>query len=46
GPFDKLAYNIEFGGLVAEAAKARVEEKVKEKVQEKSKDVLKGLFRR
>jgi len=26
GPFDKLAYNIEFGGLVAEAAKAKVEE--------------------
>lgn len=46
GPFDKLAYNIEFGGLVAEAAKAKVEEKVKEKVQEKSKDVLKGLFRK
>ncbi|PWB40364.1 MAG: AsmA family protein [Rhodocyclales bacterium] len=46
GPFDKLAYNIEFGGLVAEAAKAKVEEKVKEKVQEKSKDVLKGLFKR
>ncbi|MBI4989250.1 MAG: AsmA family protein [Rhodocyclales bacterium] len=46
GPFDKLAYNIEFGGLVAEAAKAKVEEKVKEKVQEKSKDLLKGLFKR
>jgi AsmA protein len=46
GPFDKLAYNIEFGGLVAEAAKAKVEEKVKEKVQEKSRDVLKGLFKR
>lgn len=46
GPFDKLAYNIEFGGLVAEAAKSKVEEKVKEKVQEKSKDVLKGLFKR
>lgn len=46
GLFDKLAYNIEFGGLVAEAAKAKVEEKVKEKVQEKSKDVLKGLFKR
>jgi AsmA protein len=46
GPFDKLAYKIEFGGLVAEAAKAKVEEKVKEKVQEKSKDVLKGLFKK
>lgn len=46
GPFDKLAYNIEFGGLVAEAAKAKVEAKVKETVQEKSKGVLKGLFKR
>lgn len=46
GPFDKLAYKIEFGGLVAEAAKAKVEEKVKETVQEKSRDVLKGLFKR
>lgn len=46
GPFDQLAYNIEFGGLVAEAAKAKVEAKVKEAVQEKSKGVLKGLFKR
>jgi hypothetical protein len=46
GPFDKLAYNIEFGGLVAEAAKAKVEEKVKEKVQEKAGGALKGLFKR
>ncbi|CAG0931079.1 MAG: hypothetical protein EFKGCFLK_00311 [Rhodocyclaceae bacterium] len=46
GPFDKLAYKIEFGGLVAEAAKAKVEEKVKEKVQEKAGSALKGLFKR
>lgn len=46
GPFDKLAYNIEFGGLAAEAAKAKVEEKVKEKVQEKAGGALKGLFKR
>ncbi|HNQ58291.1 MAG TPA: AsmA family protein [Candidatus Desulfobacillus denitrificans] len=46
GPFDKLAYNIEFGGLVAEAAKAKAEEKVKEKVQEKAGGVLKGLFKK
>ncbi len=46
GPFDKLAYDIGFGGMVAEAARAKVEEKVKEKVQEKSKDVLRGLFKR
>ncbi len=35
GPFDKLAYKIEFGALVGEAAKARVEEKVREKMEEK-----------
>lgn len=46
GPFDKLAYKIEFGSLVAEAAKARVEEKVKEQVQEKAGGALKGLFRK
>lgn len=46
GPFDKLVYKIEFGGMVAEAAKAKVEEEVKEKVQEKTRDVLKGLFKR
>lgn len=44
GPFDKLAYNIEFGGLVAEAAKAKVEEKVKSKIGEKAGGALKGLF--
>jgi AsmA protein len=46
GPFDKLAYNIDFGGLAAEAAKAKVEEKVREKVQERAGDALKGLFRK
>ncbi len=46
GPFDNLAYNIEFGGLVVEAAKAKVEEKVKKEVQEKARDTLKGLFKR
>lgn len=47
GPFESLAYKIEFAGLAAEAAKAKVEEKkqeVKEKAQEKVKERLKGLF--
>ena len=44
GPFDQLASNIEFGGLVAEAAKAKVEEKVKSKIGEKAGGALKGLF--
>ncbi len=47
GPFDKLSYNIEFGGLVAEAAKAKVEEKLKETVKGgKPEDMLKGLFKK
>jgi AsmA protein len=47
GPFESLSYKIEFGSLVADAAKVKVEEKkqeVKAKVEEKAKDKLKGLF--
>ncbi len=47
GPFDKLAYKIEFGSLVSDVAKAKVEakkEEVKAKVEDKAKDKLKGLF--
>ena len=47
GPFDNLSYKIEFGSLVSDAAKAKVEakkEEVKAKVEEKAKDKLKGLF--
>jgi AsmA protein len=47
GPFDKLAYQIEFGSLVSDAAKTKVEakkEEVKARVEEKAKDKLKGLF--
>ena len=42
GPFDKLSYKIEFGNMVADAAKAKVEEKkaeVKQKVEEKKVEV-------
>lgn len=49
GPFDNLSYKIEFAGLVAEAAKAKVEEKrqeVKEKAREKARESIKGLFRK
>lgn len=49
GPFENLAYRIEFGSLVADAAKAKVEEKkeeVKAKLEDKAKDKLKGLFGR
>ena len=47
GPFDNLAYKIEFGSLVSDVAKAKVEakkEEVKAKVEEKARDKLKGLF--
>ncbi|MDP1610121.1 MAG: AsmA family protein [Sulfuritalea sp.] len=49
GPFEKLSYKLEFGSLVADVAKAKVEEKkqeVKAKAEEKIKDKLKGLFGR
>jgi AsmA protein len=47
GPFENLAYKIEFGSLVSDVAKAKVEEKtqeVKTKVENAAKDKLKGLF--
>ncbi|MCX7157078.1 MAG: AsmA family protein [Rhodocyclales bacterium] len=47
GPFETLSYKIEFGSLVSEEAKAKVEEKTQEirsKVEDKAKDKLKGLF--
>jgi AsmA protein len=47
GPFENLSYKLELGGLVADAAKAKVEEKkeeIKAKAQDQVKDKLKGLF--
>ncbi|MBI5900636.1 MAG: AsmA family protein [Rhodocyclales bacterium] len=47
GPFEALAYKLELGSLVSEAAKAKVEEKsaeIKAKAQDQVKDKLKGLF--
>jgi AsmA protein len=49
GPFDTLSYKLELGGLVEEAAKAKLDEKkeeLKTKAEEKLKDKLKGLFGR
>ncbi|MCL2829328.1 MAG: AsmA family protein [Betaproteobacteria bacterium] len=49
GPFDKLSYRIEFGKLLQEQAKAKVEEKkeeVKQKAQEKVQDSIKGLLKK
>ncbi len=47
GPFEGLSYKLELGSLVADAAKAKVEEKkeeVKAKAEQQVKDKLKGLF--
>ncbi|MBK9019307.1 MAG: AsmA family protein [Sulfuritalea sp.] len=49
GPFESLSYRLELGNLIADAAKAKVEEKkeeVKARVEEKARDKLKGLFGR
>ncbi|OGB31491.1 MAG: hypothetical protein A3F78_13190 [Burkholderiales bacterium RIFCSPLOWO2_12_FULL_61_40] len=49
GPFDNLAYKIEFSSMVGEVAKARLEEKKQEittQIEEKAKDLLKGLLGR
>jgi len=47
GPFENLAYKIEFGSMVSDVAKARVEEtkqEIRSKVEDKVRDKLKGLF--
>lgn len=48
GPFSDLKYTLDFGAMVGEAARQKVEarkEEIKTKVQDKLKDSLKGLFR-
>ncbi|MDZ4201285.1 MAG: AsmA family protein [Gallionella sp.] len=48
GPFADLKYTLDFGAMVGEAAKQKVEakkEEIKTKVQDQLKDSLKGLFR-
>ncbi len=48
GPFTDLKYTLDFGAMVAEAAKQKVvakKEEVKTKLQEQLKGGLKGLFR-
>jgi AsmA protein len=49
GPFSNVSYKIEFGNLVQEAAKAKVEEKkqeIEQKAKDQIKDRLKGLFQK
>lgn len=48
GPFADLKYTLDFGAMVGEAAKQKVEakkEEIKTRVQDQLKDSLKGLFR-
>ena len=51
GPFDALSYKIEFGAMLEDATKAKVEEKTQEikakaeeAVKDKAKDLFKGLL--
>jgi AsmA protein len=51
GPFEKLSYKLEFGSMVSDVAKAKVEEKkeeiktqIKNQVEDKAKDLLKGIL--
>ncbi len=48
GPFDDLKYTLDFGAMVNEAAKQKVEaakQELRTKAQEQLKENLKGLFR-
>lgn len=44
GPFEQLAYKIEFGDLASAAVKARVEEKTQELKQKATDKLLRGIF--
>ncbi|MDO8769946.1 MAG: AsmA family protein [Burkholderiaceae bacterium] len=49
GPFESLAYKLEFSRMVEDLAKARVEEKKQEirtQVEDRAKELLKGLLGR
>lgn len=53
GPFDNLAYQVDYGAVAAELAKTRAGEKLKEqakeergKIEERLGEKLKGLFKR
>lgn len=57
GPFEKIGYSIDWGGVAQEALKARATEQLKErlggskdearkKVEDRARDALKGLFGR
>ena len=45
GPFTSLKYTLDFGAMIGEAAKQKVQTEVKSKLQDQLKGGLKGLFR-
>ncbi|MFH2122219.1 MAG: AsmA family protein [Pseudomonadota bacterium] len=45
GPFSNLQYTLDFGVMVGEAAKQKIETEVKDKVQDQLKKSLQGLFK-
>lgn len=45
GPFDNLKYTLDFGAMVGEAAKQKIQTEVKTKLQDQLKGGLKGLFK-
>ncbi|MBA3007538.1 MAG: AsmA family protein [Proteobacteria bacterium] len=45
GPFSDLQYTLDFGVMVGEAAKQKVETEVKTRVQDQLKNSLQGLFK-
>jgi len=47
GPFEKPGFTVEFGSMVSDVAKAKIDEKkqeVQQKIEDKLKDQFKGLF--
>lgn len=45
GPFADLKYTLDFGAMVGEAAKQKIQTEVKTKLQDQLKEGLKGLFK-
>ena len=45
GPFTDLKYTLDFGAMVGEVAKQKVQTGIKDKLQEQLKGGFKGLFK-
>jgi AsmA protein len=46
GPFEKVAYAVDWGSVAKDALKSQTTEQLKEKLQPKARDLLKGLLGR